>query len=97
MFRYVSFESDCSSKDARSTAPSTFCAHNTANTFNNVNFTGIAVAVSVFVLYAIISIISYGIIIRDIIMITMFVIIISAIIIMCLKNKFNIKAKLLGQ
>lgn len=97
MFRYASFESNGFSKDARSTAPSTFCAHNAADTFNNVIFTGIAAAVSVFILFAIISIISYGIIIRDIIMITMFVIIMSEIIMMHSGNKFNIKAKLLRQ
>ena len=97
MFRYASFESNTFSKDARSTAPSTFCAHNSANTFNNVIFTGIAAAVSVFLLFAIISIISYGIIIRDIIMITMFVIIMSVIIMKGRNNKFYTKAKLRRQ
>ncbi|MBR3994500.1 MAG: hypothetical protein IKI97_04375 [Clostridia bacterium] len=78
------------SKDANSTAPSTFCAHNSANFVNNAVITGIAAAVSVFLLFALIGIIFYGIIIHSIIMIAMPIIIISAIIIMRKPKKLNI-------
>lgn len=90
------FES-ASSKDARHTAPSTNCAHNSANVFNNVAITGIAAAVSVFLLFvgiiiSIISIISSAIIIHSI-MIIMAVYIMYAIIMLGLKN-LNTNAKL---
>ncbi len=99
MFATRTYNNTCFAKDAHSTAPSTKCAHTSAFTFNNAFITGIAAAVSVFLLFAIISIISYGIIIRDILMIMSFVIIIMSvimysIIIMCQQNNLNIKAKL---
>lgn len=97
MYNNLSSKNTFFSKDAFKTAPSTFSAHNSAFVFNNTAITGIAAAVSVFLLIAIISIISYGIVIHG--MIIMSVIIMSVImfyvnIIICQKNNLNIKAKL---
>ena len=97
MLRTRSSENNCFSKDAHRTAPSTFCAHNSAFPFNKDVITGIAAAVSVFLLIAVISIISYGIIIRSMFVVS--VILMSVVmnfvnIIICQKNNLNIKAKL---
>ena len=89
MLKVFSNENKCFSKDAHSTAPSVFSAHNSANFFNNVINTGIAAAVSVFLIFALISIIFYGIIIHNIIIIDMSVIIIFAIIMMYKPKKLN--------
>ncbi len=92
MLRVYTASNNCSSKDAHSTAPSTFCAHNFAFTLNNAVITGIAAAVSVFLLYVIFSIISYGIIIHSIIIMSMIMCLVNNII--CTKNNLNTKAKL---
>ena len=92
MLRTCFSENNCFSKDARSTAPSTTCAHNSAFTLNNAVITGIAAAVSVFLLYVIFSINSYGIIIHSIIIMSMIMCLVNNII--CTKNNLNTKAKL---
>ena len=79
----------CFSKDANSTAPSVFSAHNSANFFNNAVNTGIAVAVSVFLIFALIGIMFYSIIIHNIIIISMPIIMIIAIIMMYKPKKLN--------
>lgn len=97
MLRTDFSKNNCFSKDARSTAPSTSCAHSSALTFNNVVMTGIAAAVSVFLLIVIIGIINSAIIIHSNIIISiiiMFIIMYSVIIMSAVQKNLNIKAKL---
>lgn len=96
MFGYKFSENNCFSKDAHSNAPSTTCAPNSAFSFNNAVITGIAAAVSVFFLIFVISIICYGIIIRDVIISAIMIImsfIMYSMIIICKPNKVKYSGK----